>query len=137
MMNIYQNSMLDHAHNETFVGTCENATHHAHLHNRLCGDDVKLTAHIDNNIITDMRFQTNGCSICKASSSLLCEHLTGASVNEATTLSTNILTAMGGSNPDAMPPVFGLFSSIFSTPARMRCVTLPVETLHEMLSSSS
>lgn len=136
MMNIYQNSMLDHAQNQTYVGECTNATHHAHLHNRLCGDNVKLTAHIDNNIITDMRFQTNGCSICKASSSILCETLSGQSVSEARDFAAQITTAIADKSPENLPQNMAVFASIFTTPARVRCVTLPFETITEMLSSS-
>lgn len=136
MMNIYQNSMLDHAQNETFVGTCENATHHAHLHNRLCGDDVALSAVIKNGVIETIRFQTNGCSICKASSSILCETLNGQSVSEARDFTAQITTAINDKNPENLPQNMAIFASIFATPARVRCVTLPFETITEMLSSS-
>ena len=136
MMNIYQNSMLDHAQNQRFVGTCTDATHHAHLHNRLCGDDVALSAVIKNDVIESLRFQTNGCSICKASSSILCETLTGQSVSEARNFAAQITTAIADKSPENLPQNMAVFASIFDTPARVRCVTLPFETITEMLSSS-
>lgn len=62
-----------------------------------CGDALKLTLKIANDIITDAKFKTFGCASAIASSSVLTEMIKGMPVDEAAKITNeDIALALGG-----------------------------------------
>jgi nitrogen fixation NifU-like protein len=74
---------MDHFRNPRNVGSIENADGVGEVGNAKCGDIMKIYLKIDNDIITDVKFETFGCGSAIASSSMATELIKGKPVSEA------------------------------------------------------
>ena len=52
-------------------GALDNHTHFSKLKNSICGDDMKIYLIVDNNKITNFKYECESCIYCQASVSLL------------------------------------------------------------------
>ena len=86
-MALYSETVMDHFRNPRNVGVIENADGVGEVGNAKCGDIMKIYLKIDNDIITDVKFETFGCGSAIASSSMATEMIKGKPVSEALTLS--------------------------------------------------
>ena len=86
-MALYSETVMDHFRNPRNVGVIENADGVGEVGNANCGDIMKIYLKIDNDIITDVKFETFGCGSAIASSSMATEMIKGKPVSEALTLS--------------------------------------------------
>ena len=82
-MALYSEKVMDHFMNPRNVGVIENADGIGEVGNAKCGDIMKMYLKIDNEIITDVKFETFGCASAIASSSMATELIKGKPVNEA------------------------------------------------------
>lgn len=86
-MALYSDKVMDHFRNPRNVGTIENADGIGEVGNAKCGDIMKIYLKIDNDVITDVKFETFGCGSVIASSSMATEMIKGKPIYEALTLS--------------------------------------------------
>ena len=86
-MALYSEKVMDHFKNPRNVGVIENADGIGEVGNAKCGDIMRIYLKIDNDIITDVRFETFGCGSAIASSSMATEMIKGKPVSEALKLS--------------------------------------------------
>ena len=82
-MALYSEKVMDHFRNPRNVGSIENADGVGEVGNAKCGDIMKIYLKIDNDIITDVKFETFGCGSAIASSSMATEMIKGKPVSEA------------------------------------------------------
>ena len=82
-MALYSEKVMDHFRNPRNVGTIENADGVGEVGNPVCGDIMKIYLKIENDIITDVKFETFGCGSAIASSSMATEMIKGKPVTEA------------------------------------------------------
>ena len=82
-MALYSEKVMDHFMHPRNVGTIENADGVGEVGNAKCGDIMKIYLKIDNDIITDVKFETFGCGSAIASSSMATEMIKGKSIHEA------------------------------------------------------
>ena len=85
-MALYREKVMDHFKNPRNVGVIENADGVGEVGNAKCGDIMRIYLKIDNDIITDVKFETFGCGSAIASSSMATELIKGKPVSEALTL---------------------------------------------------
>ncbi|MCQ2359705.1 MAG: Fe-S cluster assembly scaffold protein NifU [Phascolarctobacterium sp.] len=78
---------MDHFRNPRNVGSLENPSGVGEVGNAKCGDIMKIYLQIENEIITDVKFETFGCGSAIASSSMATELIKGKPVSEALELS--------------------------------------------------
>lgn len=96
-MALYTETVMDHFKNPRNVGTIENADGVGEVGNAKCGDIMKIYLKIDDNIITDVKFETFGCGSAIASSSISTEMIKGKTVEEALKLTNKeVVDALGG-----------------------------------------
>jgi len=100
-MALYSEKVMDHFRNPRNVGIIENADGVGEAGNAKCGDIMKIYLKIDNEVITDVKFETFGCGSAIASSSMATELIKGKPVSEAMQL-TNKAVAEA---LDGLPPV--------------------------------
>ena len=94
---MYSDKVLDHFTNPRNVGEIENADGVGTVGNAKCGDIMKIYLKIDENIISDVSFETFGCGSAIASSSMATELIKGKPVDEALKLTNRAVTeALGG-----------------------------------------
>jgi NifU-like protein len=93
----YTDSVQEHFINPKNVGELEDADGTGEVGSLACGDALKLTIKVKDNIITDAKFKTFGCASAIASSSVLTEMIIGKSVDEAKSITNDdIAEALGG-----------------------------------------
>lgn len=80
---LYSEKVMDHFTNPRNVGVIEDADGIGEVGNAKCGDIMKIYLKIQNNIITDVKFNTFGCGSAIASSSMATELIKGKPISEA------------------------------------------------------
>lgn len=107
---LYREIILEHWQNPQNYGAIENADIDASGNNPLCGDQIRITAKVNDGKITDIAFTGEGCAISKSSASLFTEHLKGRSLIEVHDMSEQkVLDLLG----------------VTVTPSRTKCALLP------------
>ena len=80
---LYSEKVMDHFMNPRNVGIMEDADGVGEVGNAKCGDIMKIYLKIENDIITDVKFNTFGCGSAIASSSMATEMIKGKPLSEA------------------------------------------------------
>ncbi len=98
---LYSKKVMDHFAEPHNVGEIPNASASGDAGNPLCGDMMRFSLKIENNIIVDIKFKTFGCAAAIASSSVLTDMAKGKTLEEAFALTRdNVVEELGG-----LPPV--------------------------------
>jgi nitrogen fixation NifU-like protein len=97
----YSEKVVDHYENPRNVGIIENADGIGTVGNPACGDVMKLSIRIEDDVITAAKFKTFGCGAAIATSSILTEMVVGKTVEEALTISNKAVAEA----LDGLPPV--------------------------------
>ena len=82
-MALYSDKVMEHFLHPKNVGVIEDADGVGEVGNAKCGDIMKMYLKIDNDIITDVKFETFGCASAIASSSMATELIKGQPVEQA------------------------------------------------------
>ncbi len=99
----YSEKVMDHYRNPRNVGKIDNADAVGEAGSLACGDSLKIYLKIENNIVTDAKFQTFGCGSAVASSSILTEMIIGKSIDEVRKITNkDIADQLGGLPPEKM-----------------------------------
>ena len=80
---MYNQKVLDAFANPQNVGVIENPDGEGTVGNATCGDIMKITLRIENDVIVDAKFQTFGCAAAIATSSTATQMVIGMTVDEA------------------------------------------------------
>ena len=91
-MALYSEKVMDHFRNPRNVGVIEDADGVGEAGNPVCGDIMKIYLKIENDIITDVKFETFGCGSAIASSSMATELIKGKPISEAAELTNKAVT---------------------------------------------
>ena len=113
-MALYSDKVMDHFKNPRNVGEIPDADGVGEVGNAKCGDIMKIYLKIDNDVITDVKFETFGCGSAIASSSMATEMIKGKPVSEALKLSNKAVAEA----LDGLPAY------------KMHCSVLAEEALH-------
>ena len=96
-MALYSAKVMDHFRNPRNIGVIEDADGIGEVGNAKCGDIMKIYLKIENDIITDVKFETFGCGSAIASSSMATELIKGKPVEEALSLTNKaVVEALDG-----------------------------------------
>ena len=79
----YSDKVMDHFLHPRNVGEIEDASGVGEVGNAKCGDIMKIFIKVDNDIISDVKFQTFGCGSAIASSSMATELIKGKPLSQA------------------------------------------------------
>ncbi|MBQ7203475.1 MAG: Fe-S cluster assembly scaffold protein NifU [Eubacterium sp.] len=101
-MALYSDKVMDHFTNPRNVGKIEDADGVGEVGNARCGDIMKIYLKVDENqIITDVKFNTFGCASAIASSSMATCLIKGKPISQAIELTNKaVVEAL-----DGLPPV--------------------------------
>ena len=91
-MALYSDKVMDHFRHPRNVGVIEDADGVGAAGNPVCGDIMKIYLKIDDDVISDVKFETFGCGSAIASSSMATELIKGKPVEEAAALTNKAVT---------------------------------------------
>jgi nitrogen fixation NifU-like protein len=126
---LYQQVIIDHTKSPRNFGKLEPCSHDAEGFNPLCGDQLHVYLQVgSDNMIEDVKFEGQGCSISTASASLMTEALKGKSVAEFEKLFDafhDMATADMAEAPDedALGKL-AVLAGVKEFPSRIKCATL-------------
>ena len=125
---LYQEIILDHYRNPHHKGLREPFQAEVHHVNPTCGDEVTLRVHLVNDVVQDVSYDSLGCSISQASTSVLTDLLIGKKVDEAMAVHAEFLALMqskGKAEPDEDVLEDAIaFAGVSKYPARIKCALL-------------
>lgn len=84
---IYSDKVMEHFNNPRNVGVIPDADGVGEVGNPTCGDMMKITLKIDDDVIQDVKFQTLGCGAAIATSSMVTEMAKGMTIQDAVGIS--------------------------------------------------
>ena len=99
-MALYSEKVMDHFLRPRNVGVIEDADGVGEVGNAKCGDIMKMYLKIDDDIITDVKFETFGCASAIASSSMATELIKGQKVEDAMALTNKAVAEALDGLPD-------------------------------------
>ena len=79
---IYKEIILDHYRNPRNKGNINDAEISAKDYNPVCGDKLTLDIKLENDVVSDIKFDGEGCAISQASASILTEMLMGKTLED-------------------------------------------------------
>jgi nitrogen fixation NifU-like protein len=132
MDSLYQEIILDHyrhPHHQGLRDPFEAEVHHV---NPTCGDEITLRVHLSGDpgseVVTDVSYDAEGCSISQASASVLTDLVIGQQVGRAFETHEAFLQLMQGRGevePDEEVLEDGIaFAGVAKFPARIKCALL-------------
>ena len=116
MVALYRKEIIERYRFPHHRGEIENADLQGEVMNNLCGDEITLFVKFDvgKEKVAEVKFSGEGCALMTASADILCSALLGKNKKDLAKFSERDLMSWYGEKP---------------TPARTRCVLLPLEAL--------
>jgi len=134
LRDLYQEVILDHSRRPQNFRALGEPARKAEGFNPLCGDRVTIYLDLADDRIRDIAFQGQGCSISKASASMMTVALKGRTRTEAESLFNRFHDMLTGkAHDDKSLGKLAVFSGVSEYPARVKCATLPWHTLRSAL----
>ena len=129
---LYQEIILDHYKNPHHKGLRDPFEAEVHHVNPSCGDEVTLRVHLADGprgqVVSDVSYDSVGCSISQASASVLTDLVIGRTVEEALAIHAEFQELMQGRGtvtPDEDVLEDGIaFAGVAKFPARVKCALL-------------
>jgi nitrogen fixation NifU-like protein len=124
---LYRQVIMDHYKNPKNKGLVSNPEYLTiHLNNPSCGDEMTVQMLVKNNLITDIKHQGTGCSICCSSASVMSQTLKNHSLNEADQIIREFYELIKGYpyNKDVLKGDAVVYQGVAQFPARIKCATL-------------
>ena len=125
---MYQEIILDHYKNPHHKGLREPYDAEVHHLNPTCGDEITLRVQLDGDTVTDVSYDSEGCSISQASASVMTDLVIGKDLGTATAAYDEFLALMqskGQAEPDEEILEDAVaFTGVSRYPARVKCALL-------------
>ena len=134
---IYTDIIMEHSMNSPNKHSLDCATCSSLGHNPNCGDEIKLEAIVENNVIVDIAFSGHGCAISQSSTSIMIDVLRGKSVEEAKKIIGIFIRMIKreelSDEEKKMLHDAAIFENVANMPARVKCAVLSWHTLENLL----
>lgn len=133
---LYQQLILEHYRNPRNKAELEDKTVEVHMANPVCGDEIRLQLRIEDDHITDAKFEGQGCSISQAAVSMMTTLLEGRSLHDAEGLAKRFTEMMHGDEDAAKDKALGdlrALQGVSKFPVRIKCALLGFDALQQAL----
>lgn len=118
-VNLYNDTVMDRFLNPRNSGVVEDENAVGEVGAAACGDIMRLSLKVRDNVIEDAKWRTFGCGSAIASSDMLCDLIKGKTLEEAEAITNQeVVDSLGG-----LPPV------------KIHCSVLAEEALKEAITS--
>ena len=138
LQELYQSVILDHNRKPRNLGAAVDANRVSEGKNPLCGDQVLVSLHLEDDVIADIKFSGHGCAISRASASLMTMAVKGKTREHAEWLFDRFHALVLGQDATGGADLGQLvvFSGVSRFPVRVKCASLPWHTLKAALASA-
>ncbi len=129
---MYREVILDHYHSPRGKQPLTQANVKSDGTNPACGDEISLTAQVENGVLKDVHVDCKGCAISVASGSMLAEAVKGMPFEEVQRLAQIVRRMLKGEEDVQLPPEFEDIESLKGVrnfPVRVKCALLAWVTL--------
>ena len=135
---LYQELVLEHKRAPRNFGHLSAPTHRARGTNPSCGDDLSVELMIADGRLADIRFHGQGCAICMASASMMCEAVKGKNIADAQKLQQHFRAVLTGEESADIAQLGKLVSlvGVSRYPGRIKCALLGWHALMHAIASS-
>ena len=140
---LYREVILDHYRNPRNRGHLENPDATAEGVNPLCGDEIRIEVRFEDDTVSEVAVEGQGCSISQSSASMMTEAIKGKSKSEIADLVSRFRKMMSldesedtGLDPERPGSVLGdieALQGVRQYPVRIKCASLGWNTLMETL----
>ena len=119
-------------------GVLNNHTHFSKLKNSICGDEMRIYLIIEDEKITDFKYECESCIYCQASVSLLSRSAKNKSVEKVKYFAEQAKNCFG-KNTKSFDKEWKEFDKIMikNNISRKECLLLPVNTMLDALNKKS
>lgn len=125
---LYRQVIMDHYKNPRNRGEMQDGDNVTiNMNNPTCGDRIQLQLKVENGIVTDVKFDGEGCSISMSSASMMSQAIKGLEVEKALKLADVFSKMMLGEEYDDSGLDLGdieALAGVAKFPARIKCATL-------------
>lgn len=126
---LYRSIIMSHYRSSPYRHGMENPSFRSGEVNRTCGDKVELFLRIEDGVIADASFLGEGCSLCMASASILCQELKGLRKGEVLALHAAFSSFLASDAPEysdsrGTSDALSSLGSVRAYGARIPCVLL-------------
>jgi nitrogen fixation NifU-like protein len=115
---LYTEIIIDEGKNPQNEGKLENPDISQHDANPMCGDSITLQMNIKDDSVSDIKWHGDGCTICKACTSVLTQLVKGKNIDYAKNLKKEELLSE-----------LGLDYLVKQSPVRIKCALLSLKSL--------
>lgn len=132
---IYKEVILDHYKNPRNKREIAEASITCSRNNPLCGDEITVFVHAEEDKVLEVSFVGQGCSISQSSASMMTEAVAGKPVEDVRQLIHDFRAMMAG-DLDPSEDEFGdlvALKGVVKYPIRIKCAVLAWDTLQEAL----
>jgi nitrogen fixation NifU-like protein len=133
---LFQELIIEHYKRPRNKGELADANRRVHMNNPTCGDEVWLQLRLEGDVVADVRFVGEGCSISQASISMMTVLLKGRTREEAERLMERFTAMMHGDEEAARDRALGdlrALAGVSRFPVRVKCALLGWNALEAAL----
>ena len=130
---IYKETILDHYKNPRNKRELPGAVVTSTKNNPLCGDEITVSATLEDGKLLEVTFLGAGCSISQSSASMMTESVGGKTVDDALALATDVRGMLAGEvdpDEDAFGDLVAL-KGVVKYPIRIKCAVLAWDVLQD------
>lgn len=124
---LYRQVIMDHYKSPRNKGVLDGEALTVDMNNPTCGDRIQLQFQVEDNIVKNVKFDGEGCSISMASASMMTQAVKGKKLEEALKMSELFSQMMMGENINTekldLEDIEAL-QGVSKFPARIKCATL-------------
>ena len=119
-------------------GALDNHTHFSKLKNSICGDDMKIWLIVENNKITNFKYECESCIYCQASVSLISRKAKNKSIENVKNFAEQAKNCFE-KNTKSFDKEWKEFDKIMTKNniSRKECLLLPINTTLDALNKKS
>ena len=135
--NLYRQVIMDHYKNPRNKGSLDEGNLTVDMNNPTCGDRIHLTLKVEDGIVTDVKFDGEGCSISMSSASMMTQAIKGKDIETAMKLSRIFSDMMQGKEVEIDDDLdlgdIESLQGVSKFPARIKCATLAWKAMEKGL----
>ncbi len=132
---LYRRVIMDHYKKPRNRGVLGESNLTINMNNPTCGDRIQLTMKVEDGIVTDVKYEGEGCSISMSSASMMTMAIKGKKVEDALKLADIFSNMMLGKEYDDDLDLGDIeaLQGVSKFPARIKCATLAWKAMEKGL----